>query len=546
MNVLVGHGDIGKTAILDALELALTPSVVQGADETDYSDLEVRKGFSIELLVGALSDEVKASLFMPPLWGWDSAKRELHGRPSPETDDEPVLRILVSGTPDLEVVHELLSPGAANRRLSVQDRIVLAMWSVGVGRSPESELRMRRGALLERALRGDKLRGTAVQAFRGLTNDFSLPEESDAALKRVGASLKAAGVPTDGLGLGIVSSRGQSPVATFGLVVSHGGEAKMPMGSFGRGTQQLAMVSLAAARASDGAIAIADELETGLEPYRQRQVFGLLRGVTGASGQAFVTTHSPTVLACASAGEIWRVVQIEGCPRPMPVDGGRVPKLLTEDPSAFFARLIIVGEGVTEVGFVERLLGSAAATIGQDLFGLGVHVADGGGHETSLVLIEELHSSGHTVMGFVDNEVSHSGTRQRLIDKGIRMHIDPDSRNLEHSVVLALPDLAAVDALLAWPAKEDPTDFPGRRAQQVGERMGRPGKLTPSELAAAGEDPAAVREAVAAAAHKRGWFKSREGGASLGRFVQSHVPSNSPLLQRVDTFWRHVQDHIEP
>lgn len=537
MNVLIGPGDIGKTAILDAIELALAPFVVQGADETDYTDLDVEAGFSIEIIMGSLSNEVKASVFMPPLWGWDRETLEPQPRPRSENGDEEVLRIRVRGTPDLEVIHEIVSPGAAERRLSVQDRAALSMWSVGVGRSPEAELRMRRGALLERALGGDKLRGSAVQAFRGLTNDFTMPEESREALTRVRSSLEQAGVPTDGLGLGVVSSRGQSPVATFGLVVSHGGDTKMPFGSFGRGTQQLAMVALAAARASEGAIAIADEIETGLEPYRQRQLFGMLRGIVGKTGQAFITTHSPTVLEGARVGEVWRVIGTSGSPAPAAVDGREVPKLFQREPSAFFARLVIVGEGITEVGLLGYLLRRMAESEDRDLDGLGVHIANGCGHREALDLIEELYDSGHRVMGFVDNEEQRSGTRERLMDKGIPLHVVEGARNLEHAIVLAAPDLGALDRLVAWPGKETASSFAERRCQQLGEILSDPGKRRPSEHAKSGLELNKVRDAIAFAAQKHSWFKTEAGGESLGKFVEEEIPDETAFRLRLHSFW---------
>ncbi len=542
VNVLIGPGDIGKTAILDAIELALTPAVVQGADETDYTDLDVENGLSIELVIGALSDEVKASIHPAPLWGWNAGTRELTNRPTPEDGDEEVIRVRVRGTPDLELEHELLSPGAGPRRLAVQNRVALSMWSVGVRRSPEAELRRRRGALLERALGGDSLRGSAVQAFRGLTDTFTMPEEANSALERVSRSLDHAGVPTDGLGLGVVSSRGQSPVATFGLVVNHGGPTKMPFGSFGRGTQQLAMVALAAARASEGAIAIADEIETGLEPYRQRQLFGMLRNVVGKSGQAFITTHSPTVLQRARAGEVWRVIGVGGSPRPSPVDGQRIPRLLSGDPTAFFARLLIVGEGITEVGFLTHLLRRLAESEGHDLDGLGIHLANGEGHGPALQLIDELHASGHRVMGFVDNELELSGTRLGLIEAGVPLHVIADARNLAEAVARSLSDVQGLDALIDVPGRLTAPDFPERRCQQLGDALGKPGNLRPLELVEGGLTLDEIRNAIARAAHKRDWFKSLEAGANLGAFVEARVVADDPFRRGIAAFWEKAKE----
>ena len=51
-------------------------------------------------------------------------------------------------------------------------------------------------------------------------------------------------------------------------------------------------------------IGVRDEIERGLEPYRQRVLIGKLQS---AKSQAFVTTHSPAAISATMTGTLWYV-----------------------------------------------------------------------------------------------------------------------------------------------------------------------------------------------------------------------------------------------
>ena len=142
-------------------------------------------------------------------------------------------------------------------------------------------------------------------------------------------------------------------------------------------------------------ITIVDEIERGLEPYRQRALIERLQ--TGGA-QALVTTHSPSVIAAASHARFW---YIDHTGRLGPLDDTKTARHRTNDPDAYLARLVIIAEGKTEVGFASALLEKA---LGSPLEHHGVHVSDGGGHVSSLGLMEALADGGVAFCGFVDDE----------------------------------------------------------------------------------------------------------------------------------------------
>ena len=87
--------------------------------------------------------------------------------------------------------------------------------------------------------------------------------------------------------------------------------------------------------------------------------------------QAFATTHSPFVVAAGIGVAFW-FVDHRG--EIGPLDGKKIERIRSEDPSVFLSRLAVIAEGATEVGFVTGLLERA---LGVPLHTHGIHVSDG-------------------------------------------------------------------------------------------------------------------------------------------------------------------------
>ena len=116
---------------------------------------------------------------------------------------------------------------------------------------------------------------------------------------------------------------------------------------------------------------LVDEIERGLEPYRQRSLMDQLQD---GKSQVFVTTHSLSAISAASKAAIWYVDQ-KG--KIGSLEAAKIIAHRKNDPETFLSRLTVVGEGLTEVGFVTTLLERA---LGSPLKRHGVHISDGGGH----------------------------------------------------------------------------------------------------------------------------------------------------------------------
>src|SRR6266545_4422990 len=94
VNVILGGGDVGKTTILDAIGLLLSPTNPATVPDTDYYARDIEKGFSIEAVLAlspmsGINDQVKPS--WP--WQWNGSEAVV---PSADgeggTKSEPVYR----------------------------------------------------------------------------------------------------------------------------------------------------------------------------------------------------------------------------------------------------------------------------------------------------------------------------------------------------------------------------------------------------------------------------------------------------------------------
>lgn len=541
INFVLGAGDTGKSTVLDAIALVSSPQPAQAAVETDYRNMDPSQPFRVKAVVGHLSDEFLARVFPAPLWGWDPAAHVLLPGPDEQHQIEPVVVIEVEGTSDLELIHRILQPGNEPRPLSVQARSAVGLWNVNTNRSPDAQLRMSRGSLLEAALGRDRMRAPAAAAIQGGTSSLQIPEETTKVLDQLGEQMKAAGLEIDHLALSLIPSVGQSPVQLLALVATSP-DGSIPLASYGRGSRQIAMVTLAAGAVDEAPIAVIDEIEAGLEPYRQRAVVALVRKMVRTGGQAFMTTHSPAVLARLSKGEAWRLRRVAD--HSIQAISGNTERLMHRDPEALLSRLPIVCEGATEVGLLEHMFQALA---GVDPATFGIHLVDAGGHRQALDFLKALAEDGYLVGGLVDEEYFSSGARAAIVAlPSARLFVPPGGRCIECAVANALPT-ASLDPLLEVlgtdVAKANVVD----RLQAVSARLGHQARLSIKELITSYGEPK-VRDAIGEAAAGAAWFKSVDGGRELGAFMHANLTDDHPLMTTIKelTSWSLEQVRSSP
>ena len=554
-------GDTCKTTILEAIAALLSPAPNLNLSEFDYYRRDATKGFTIEAAL-AVGDgaALKGDRFpLPPLRGW----KDGHLRDLPDEDGaEAVLVCRLTGTPDFEAIFEVVGADEETRvPLSRALRQRIGLLRLGVADRGDRDLRLVMGGALDRFMEGQQLRQSILQAILKTPIHDQLGTEPKEALKRIEDKFRERSLPHP-VRLGLIGTPGVSLAASVGLMVGASDESALPLPAWGTGTRRLASLELASILAESISLAVVDEPESGLEPYRQRAFIGDLH--QGGKRQAFITTHAPAVLSAgAAAGAvIWRINPAaampaeekretaegeDGAPEIAEVthshvltalESAEIRTLLKFHPEAVLARLPVICEGITEKGFATKLF---ADKFGDGFPARGIFCVDAGGHDKALAICRKLIEAGFQIAAVVDDEGRKGGSWQMVGEKATLLQWE-DGAALEVAVLTALPD-HVLPKVVGWPE-----EFSGREARhcladlRIALDVEDKGKTAEELFAACGRERFLSALCQTACPPRegdkkpKGWFKSFEGGYLLAEKLLALEPKPQQLLCRIEAF----------
>ena len=160
VNVILGGGDVGKTTILDAIALLLSPTNSTVVSDTDYHSRDDKAGFVIEAVVALpAASGVNRQLKTSWPWNWNGSEAVV---PSTEdgagTTGDPVYRLRVRGTDELELAYEIVQPDGTINGLPVALRRAIGLVRLGGDDRNDRDLRLVQGSALDRLLSDNGLR----------------------------------------------------------------------------------------------------------------------------------------------------------------------------------------------------------------------------------------------------------------------------------------------------------------------------------------------------------------------------------------------------
>ncbi|HKO43729.1 MAG TPA: AAA family ATPase [Pyrinomonadaceae bacterium] len=525
MNIILGGGDVGKTTILDAIALLLHPTNTYPLSGADYWQRKVESEFVIEAVM-SLSDvaSISQASEMNWPWHWDGDRAVLPPETNPEEIGntqltDPVHCLRIRGTAELETAYEVVQPNLTITNFSVGLRRSIGLIRLAGDDRNDRDLRLVQGSALDRLLQDKGLRARlgyelSEEDVRGFLND-----KSKTILSGLESTFKDKTLPSD-LGLGITGGPGLSINALVGLTAKKD-DVSLPLSNWGSGTRRLAALAIAAALQDEHPITVVDEIEKGLEPYRQRK---LVESLTAGGAQVFLTTHGPSVLSAASDAGVW-YLDTQGALGTLA--SNKVGRHLKSDPETFLSRLAVVCEGATELGFAEVMLTKGIG----DLLAQGIHLTDGGGHICALQLLEGLAEGGLTFAGVVDTEGQFPGRWAALKQKLGDLLIQWPNGCLEEHVI---PLFNHTDLLSV--IKDPEGEKTGLRLRCLAERLAIDDASYQRIEEAAG---ASLRQVIVEASSGKipddssltaddkkrmkgwckSWFKTEEGGRELARKI---------------------------
>jgi putative ATP-dependent endonuclease of OLD family len=506
INCLIGPGDIGKSSILDAIDLCLGARRSVQFTDADFHNMDIDKPITITVTIGELDDSLKnMESYGNYLRGFNVEARTIEDEPEAKCETVLSVRLTVAG--DLEPVWTLVSDRAAaqsqSRNLNWTDRVKVSPTRIGV--LADYNLAWRRGSVLNR-LSEERADISAALAKAAREARSSFGDEADSQLGEtlgiVAKTAKELGISVGGKVKAMLDVHSAS--FTGGTVSLHSGDG-IPLKGLGLGSTRLLVAGLQRKAAKDSTIVLIDELENGLEPHRIIRLLGSIGAKeTAPPLQAFVTTHSPVAVRELNGDQLFVVRENEGTRSATALSTeNSVQGAVRSFPEAFLAKSVIVCEGASEVGLL-RGLDNADVSRGQpSLTALAIALVDAGGCDHIYERANAFRQLGYRVCVLRDDDKEpDQETERAFVELGHSLFKWRKGRALEDEMFLSLSD-EGVFKLVARAAELHGEDLIEAHIQSASS-----GKLKLADCQS--KLTAEKRQALAKAARtkKNAWFKT--------------------------------------
>lgn len=433
--VLIGRGDSGKSTILKAISLVLSPAWNNTFADTDFYNLDTTKPIEIEVSLRCVPDKLlsdaKYGLYKRLLVNGEIIDEISKSGEEPFAQEEDILtiKLVVDDTlqPKWYVVNDREQD---NIEISHRDRALLDMFMIAdyadnhFSYNKLSPLY----ALLKKGLDAPdtiekKLVDVVRQAYQSIASNVSFQE-----FEKVATEIKQ-----EALNLGIefddlkTSLEYKGNAYTESNITLHDGQNR-PLGMYGKGSKRLLSMAIQLALAKTGGIVLIDEIEQGLEPDRIVRVVRDMKG--RMNGQIILTTHSSYVLVEADYSQVYLFHQ--GAGKLVAFTQEEQP-ILRSQPHAFFATSIICCEGKTEEGILrafDTLLRSEGGFTVK-----GIAICNGGGGDKFYKQAISLRKLGYDVTVFADADVEklkHIQTKAQ--EQGVHLILCEEGLSIEEQL----------------------------------------------------------------------------------------------------------------
>lgn len=515
--VLIGPGDSGKSTILEAIHWLLGGQWNIPVSDTDFFGLDTTEPIIIEAVISDIPDPLKTDSHFGFNLSGLSADGEVHSEPEDGLEEVLVVRLTIDSL--LEPIWEVLKGEGERKRLTQSQRRHFSTFKVD--ERTDSQLRWTRTSALGR-LSAES--GADRQALHraSLAARQALAEETEDNLKTLAEQVQNK-VNNIGGGVfhemrpGLDTSR-SSLGATLALY-----EGEVPLTNYGLGTRRLASLAIQQLAASERAVAVIDELESGLEPHRAVRLLSYFLNDERYS-QVFITTHSPIVVEQAPL-ESLVVTSLDrakgkGQVKLFPTE---VQDFRRKRPSSFLARKIVVAEGATEQGLlmscVEHWDDRRRRELKSTSAGEGVVIHDSQGGSCVPQYMHALYELGYSVIGLMDNDVPDDDAAVEAIRlQGMQVVRWGAGQSTEAAICSKLEsgELSQLLFLVEESGRDKSVLLDGLAAFST---KGRPASLDVASWLENGMSLDEARDLIVTAASRRRWFKSVDGGKRLGEWL---------------------------
>lgn len=513
---LIGPGDSTKSTILTAIHYALWPSWNLSVSSSDFYDCNTDEQICIEVSFDEFPDsflkEQKYGLYLRGSWNAEADEPT-------ETNCFLTARLIINDS--FEPQWSIVCKRQDDKAFSTADRQMVSPGMIGIDFS--QNLNWGQGSALSKYVdprETIKKNLSIIEAESRKLGDYS---DLDAIAPIIAAVADGYGVSIDGELNNKVSLKTKNVLSTIELF-----EGSKPFNQRGYGSKKLINLGLQIGDNDRASILLIDEIEIGLEPYRQKSLIHRLKKEVNNGGQVLFTTHSTVVLAELDISQLilvnsedgvttFRIIANENA-----MLNSKMQGMLRRIPDAFLTPRILVCEGITEVGFIRALDEKLQENEKFYMASRCVSYADGKGGAETLAVAERFHDLGFDVAVLIDNDRPEDENKKNsLISKGVSVFSWEEEQCIE-TALLPLFSVETLGKLLQWESEKKDATWD----EIIKQGFAR-------EKYILGENANLLE--IAKICSKKEFFKRVAGGEELGKMFFEKIYGISPDSAAVKT-----------
>ena len=513
---LIGPGDSTKSTILTAIHYALWPSWNLSVSSSDFYDCNTDEQICIEVSFDEFPDsflkEQKYGLYLRGSWNAEADEPT-------ETNCFLTARLIINDS--FEPQWSIVCKRQDDKAFSTADRQMVSPGMIGIDFS--QNLNWGQGSALSKYVdprETIKKNLSIIEAESRKLGDYS---DLDAIAPIIAAVADGYGVSIDGELNNKVSLKTKNVLSTIELF-----EGSKPFNQRGYGSKKLINLGLQIGDNDRASILLIDEIEIGLEPYRQKSLIHRLKKEVNNGGQVLFTTHSTVVLAELDISQLilvnsedgvttFRIIANENA-----MLNSKIQGMLRRIPDAFLTPRILVCEGITEVGFIRALDEKLQENEKFYMASRCVSYADGKGGAETLAVAERFHDLGFDVAVLIDNDRPEDENKKNsLISKGVSVFSWEEEQCIE-TALLPLFSVETLGKLLQWESEKKDATWD----EIIKQGFAR-------EKYILGENANLLE--IAKICSKKEFFKRVAGGEELGKMFFEKISGISPDSAAVKT-----------
>lgn len=505
---IIGRGDSGKTTILDAIALVLSPSYTIGFYDSDFYQCDVNTPIQISATLIDLPSQIKAK-YGEYIIGIKNGEIVENLESEDAQDAETALTVRLTVDKNLEPIWEVCSNrNQEPKTITAADRTKLNM--AYISEYSDRQFSMTKGnplfSIYKTKSEEDESLNTLVEVIRNSKSaiDERMTDKFQSVIDDIKLCSSRFGINTSNLKMEIDQ---RDIYVKDNKVCLHEGD--VPLRLKGKGSKRLISLAIQLSLSDPNSIILLDEVEVGLEPDRvQHLVHTLKKDYPNA--QIILTTHSRDVIVELDCTDIY--VMRNGNNQLIQVDSS-MQGCVRSNPEAFFAERVIVCEGATEVGFCRALNEWRISKGESNLAYIGIRLADGGG-DNIINRAKMFKESGFDVCLYCDSDKdSINRSKEGLRKEGIEIIDCQDGFAFESQLFNDVP-WDVLRSLIGCRKQDNVSDrniYDNIRSQIACDMAYNEDWLK--------DENVEIRTAISKIAGEKEWFKRIDHGEKVGRVI---------------------------